>query len=230
MNLKTNNPLLMPSDSRGLLTGQTGTGKSTLAQVLVQDKRNLLIVDAKNEFIPSQEYELATTLDQLEVKAKVVMKENEGRTALLYRPSYNDLEDMDMYNALFKWAFLRENTFVYVDEALAVCKGPMTFPHFLKVIYTQGRSKNVGILSASQRPVGIPTFMRSEAAYFWKFFLGNRADQEVMAEYMGDIVLEPKDKNLSAHDNPYSFFFKNIRMRGEAEEFVLDINTHKTEQ
>ena len=221
----------MQSNGRGILVGQTGTGKSTLAAELIAKKRNLLIIDPKHQFYPSQKYELVTNPDELANTANKAFVETEGKLAILYRPPIETLEDLSEINRVFLFAFLRQNTFVYVDEGTSVTKSPMTYPFYLKAIYTQGRGRNVGILTATQRPVGLPGFIFSESGRLWKFYLSLLSDQERMAEYMGNVVVEPKDKRVSAHDRTdngeisHTFYFKDINLVGEAKQYELVIDT-----
>ena len=87
--------------------------------------------------------------------------------------------------------FERGNTFTYIDEVTTIIPHAQRYPMYLRAIYTQGRGRRCGILTATQRPSGIPLYFSTEAGRFWKFFLANEDDQKRMAQYMGPEVLEP---------------------------------------
>jgi len=213
------NPLSIPNNKRGIITGRTGTGKTTVSKVIMAEKKFLLVIDPKREFETFQEYEIVNEPQQLEETARKTKNEK----AIIYRPLPENIDNYEFYNLCLKWAFLRENTFVYIDELLSVVRNPMSYPSYLRAIYTQGRSKNVGILSATQRPANIPMFTKSECEYFWKFQLTLPKDQIAMSEYMGEEVIEPDEfPKKSVHSSPYSFYFYTLGME-KTKEYVLEM-------
>jgi hypothetical protein len=66
----------------------------------------------------------------------------------------------------------------------------------------------------------------SECNKFAKFHLAMVADQKRAAEWMGDIVLEPKDFPVhSAHENQHSFWFLDRRTMAKtgAKQYTLNL-------
>jgi hypothetical protein len=220
----------MGSDQRGVLTGQTGMGKSTLANVLIFDKPWLFVLDVKRNFELSREYLIARNPDELDK----VSRELHGskRSAILYRPDpeYSTYEELDL---IYKWIYQRGSTFVYIDEMTAtVGRSSLSYPPSLRSIITQGRGLGIGVLMATQRPSNLPMYVFSESQKFWKFFLLLRKDQQRMAEWMGDSVLEPRDfPRRSTHTDEYTFFYRDISFRaGASVEYRLGENTVKSLQ
>lgn len=192
---------------RGILVGQTGTGKSTLANYLIQDKRNLVVLDAKHEFQLAREHVIMHGPDQLSKKTDDV---------ILYRPS-PEFANQESYDRVFHWIYDRRNTFLYIDEATALLgRTGFSYPEWLRALYNQGRSLGIGVLASSQRPSNLPLFMFTESFKFWKFYLLLKRDNERMAEFMGERV-------LSNHKNPHSFYYRSILSTSPAREFVLKL-------
>ena len=200
----------LPRNQRGLLVGQTGSGKSTLAKVIIEDKQPLLIIDPKREFEPFQGFDVIAEKPRDLSGVKF--------TTLVYRPT-PEYSEPDDYEDVFKWVYYTGDMFVYIDELTAVTGGPLSYPKWLRALYVQGRSLNIGTLAATQRPSMIPTFTLSESRKFWKFFLLMRKDNERMAEFMGEEVLEP-------HRGAHSFYYKDIMSSGRAKEYELQIDVH----
>lgn len=215
--------LRLPRTHRGIITGQTGTGKSTLARLIVQQHRealNSVIIDPKLQFDPVGMRAKRTGYRIVTDPAKLsgITKQN-----ILYRPGgeYNNPED---YDRVFRWIYDRKNTFVYIDELSALIgRSFQSYPPWLRQLYQQGRGLGITILAATQRPSGFPRFVFSESDQFWKFFLLLEDDQKTMAEYMGRTVLEPRDyPNHTAHHDKHSFFYRDLTMQAPAAEHLLE--------
>lgn len=171
--------LRFPPDDRGIILGQSGTGKTTLARVLVWPVRNLLVIDAKHEFVPIQEHSVITKVSEL-------ARHRTG--AIVWRPE--ELTDIEDYDRVLKWAYDRTNTLVYIDDVMAMLGAtPVQHPRYLRVISRMGRSRRVGLLVGSQQPYSIPSFLLSESRFIWKFYLRRKEDAERSAHYMSDVVL-----------------------------------------
>lgn len=193
------------STERGILVGQVGTGKSTLADYLIADKPSLFVIDPKGDFKLSRPGTIVTNPNQLGKMTDPV---------ILYRPE-PEFSDHNDYNEVFHWLYLRGNTFVYIDELTAVTgRSHAAYPLWLRSLYTQGRGKGIGILAATQRPANLPLFVFSESFRFWKFFLLMARDNHRMAEYMGNAVLHK-------HRDKHSFFFRDILTQRPAIEYVV---------
>ena len=170
----------MPVDGRGLLLGQTGTGKSTLAKVLLADKKSLLVIDPKHQFETIQEYQITEDAELIPMLFNRAEKKN---IAVIYRPSIMDTEREEI-DSVFRWVFGRGNIFLYNDELTAVTDNPVHYPKYLRAIYTQGRSKFIGTLGATQRPSMIPLFIFSETERDWVFRLKLEADRDRAADFI----------------------------------------------
>ena len=144
----------------GAIIGQTGTGKSVLARVIIGDVTRLLVIDPKGEF----------TLPNVEIfdDPKQIIRKRIGR--IIYRPKPSLLSDLDAYNRLYKWAYERGNILVYTDDVVGVIP-KQSPPPYLKICYQMGRSRNVRCLSCYQRPFLVPLVLKSEVTKAYVFRL-----------------------------------------------------------
>lgn len=191
-------PLYIPKSERGLIVGATGSGKSYLAERLLFNKQNLIVIDPKGQFnIKGRTAVIARRpKDILKWKAR-------GNEYLDYVP-FPENDTKQYWDEVFKSLFYRRiKPFIYIDELTMCINGPLSYPPYLKAIYAQGRSLGIGCLACSQRPKGIPLFTRSEVERMWQFRLNVRSDLLTMAEVMGDTVFYHPV-------NGHNFWFKTI--------------------
>lgn len=162
--------------------GQTGTGKSTLAPMLFPPNGHILVIDPKGMFGGPgglDDFQMVRNLHSLRWSRK-------SRIQLRLHPR---LDDGETWDRVFWWIWERKNTFVYIDEINLVSPG--AFPiGGLRACITTGRERGVGILSATQRPAGIPRILRTESEWTYAFHLSTDDDLEAVAESMeNDVVI-----------------------------------------
>lgn len=156
---------------RCCFVGKTGSGKTQLAKRLCLEFNSVLILDFKHTIrIPGIEI----TSDPARLKNLGVEFPH-----IIFRIPYEwEAEQLD---ALFKWAFTRENTLVYIDEGYSVGTAS-SFPKWLKIIAVQGREKHVALWTLFQRPRGVPVFLVSEAEHLFVFYLNRPEDRQYIEE------------------------------------------------
>jgi len=166
--------LQIESTGRGVLVGMTGSGKTTLARVLLRPFRYVAIYDAKG-LIYWPGYERVETLRE------VVRSKSEK---ICYAPRAQELRDEGYIDGFFEWSYTRQNTFVYVDEVYAVTQR-LEIPPFYHAILTRGRERGNGLLSATQRPMLIPSVIMSESENWYIFRLGMETDRRKVEACIG---------------------------------------------
>lgn len=180
-------------DERVTLIGMTGSGKSTLAQYLLADEPRVVFVDPKSEMDSvawnAREYD-GNAYNQL-------LKGRPGRY-ILRAPIDQD------YERYFEQFYTLGRLIVYIDEVYGVTAGRTRAGNWLTALYTRGRSRQIAVWAATQRPRWIPLFILSEANWLFLFRLQLEADREAVASIMGP-------KALISPPDQYGFWIKYYR-------------------
>lgn len=103
----------------------------------------------------------------------------------------------------FLWnAYYTQNIGLFADEGYMIGQGSRYSPAF-RTILTQGRSKNIGVIINSQRPVWLDVFSKSEANKMQIFHLNAAGDRKSMAEYIGDKAGPDVQERLAPYHSIY---------------------------
>jgi hypothetical protein len=170
--------LRLNPDERGAIIGQTGTGKTVLAnQLLLASKaKRLAIIDPKGMFEPLEDVEVTANPRRI-IGGKL--------DRFIFRPNPDDLTNLDAYNEIYKYCFKKEDFLVYTDDVLGIMSRNR-YPHYLQVCYQMGRAKRVAMLSSFQRPAWLPLFLCSEASKFYLFRLTIGDDIKRVQQFVPD--------------------------------------------
>lgn len=211
------NSLIIPKIGQHCaIFGQTGCGKTVLARRLVNTKNNVLVLDTKGETrwedeSPELGYIAVTTIDEL------YDRQSES-PRIIFRPSYkDDKERFAEHNEFFKFAFIRRNNLVYVDEGFRVCKGN-TIPFWWGRCLTEGRQLKISCYTSSQRPTSINQEIISEAAWIFSFCLQLPQDRQKIQECYAYSV-----EFLAEVEEFYFYQFAQARKGGIRGAFKLKI-------
>jgi hypothetical protein len=171
--------LLMPANGRGVLVGMTGSGKTTLARYILKPFRNVVAYDVKGTLF----WRGYTRLESL--KEIVSSKpDGDGNQRLIYAPNHAELYSETYRDLFFQWCYERMHTFLYIDEVSGVTDRLEISPYY-HAILTRGRERGNGLLSATQRPVLIPSVIMSESENWYVFRLGMEADRKKVEACIG---------------------------------------------
>jgi len=166
-------------DSRTLVVGKTGSGKTVAATWQLSERdydvRPWIVIDYKHERL----FSLIRGAEVISVRAKLPTEP--GVYIVQPRPD----EEGEVEAML--WAIWeRGNTGLYVDEGYMLpMKGKS--PAF-QAILTQGRSKQIPVITLSQRPVWISRFAISESDYYQVFWLTDIDDRKTVGRFIPDGV------------------------------------------
>lgn len=166
--------LYIPATGRGVLVGQTGSGKSTLAELLLRPFDYVAVIDPKG-LLDWGGYDKQTEL-------KNVVKSQAKK--VIYAPNAEELRSEQHIDGFFAWVYMRRNTFCYIDEVYAVSYRNEIPPHYHSIL-TRGRERGNGLLSATQRPMLIPTVIMSEAEQWYIFRLNMDSDRKKVEQSIG---------------------------------------------
>jgi energy-coupling factor transporter ATP-binding protein EcfA2 len=159
------------SDERALIVGRTGSGKTTLAERLLWHYPYVAAFDVKRRMF-WRGFERHATLASLQ---------RSEHSHLIYAPGIEEFDDEEAIDAFFRWCYERENTMVYVDEAMMLTNGD-DMPRWYKAVVTLGREPKVGCISSTQRPKKIPQVLLSEVDCIFQFTLQLEGDRERVEE------------------------------------------------
>lgn len=206
-------------EEHGFICGATGTGKSKLAEFLVNDphKRWSIVYDPKH----------SRTLGQWENQTIIYdwpeLQDSEARR-IIYRPSLEEAEDKAAELAFFRWVYEQQHVRIYVDECSALL-GDSRPNFYLKGCLTRGRELGVSVLAATQRPVSLPLITMTEASRFYVFRLNMEEDRERITKITG--LTDAEQRGLLQ----YQFYYYDILI-GEKhplyrQKLKLDLKAYK---
>jgi hypothetical protein len=160
-------------DKRTVIIGSTGSGKTYTACWLLAHtnwhQRPCYVLDYKGD-------SLIQEIGMTDINVNMPPPRKPG----LYRvPLIPEISDEAL--TLFLWRVWRnENAIVYVDEGYMVPQENKAF----KALLTQGRSKNVQMITLVQRPVFCSKFVFSEANHFYVMRLQTEDDRKYVRGYL----------------------------------------------
>ncbi len=193
--------------ARVLFLGANGSGKTEVAAQMIRGYPRVVILDVKYDFPipwPKGEY--------------TILKKPPGlgwwfldpwRTAkhIIYRPEppYDTgpwiTYFMDKMFARGRREGKRKPFILYLDEGgWAAYSGAKLAMARLAIT---GRSIGIGLWISAQRPRGIPPEVRSEAWFYYVFFLRKRADRKELLEVLDDNF---EEEDFSATERDYEFW------------------------
>lgn len=180
------------------ITGQTGTGKSVVAEIYLAGMQNVVKLDTKGEYYERKRKGLVQWRGLREgIDFEVVFKLSDINEVqapkIIYVPDHDEMEQ-EYYNALMKWVYDRENTILWIDELMEVCPSPFKYPPFLKALYTRGRSKEAVVWACTQRPSDIPAICLANSTHYFIFAMQLPTDREKIAKATGrnEFYQQPK--------------------------------------
>jgi len=169
---------LPKSDKRTTIVGSTGSGKTFLAVWLLGTrdwhKRPWIIIDFKGD-------QLISDLDATEIS---VYSEPPTKPGLYVIRPIKNRDDEALERFLWK-VWENENTGVYIDEGYMLGNRNPAFSALL----TQGRSKNIELITLVQRPVWVDKFVFSEANHFYVMKLQLEGDRKYISEYLDNSAI-----------------------------------------
>lgn len=189
------------------IAGQTGTGKSFLAETYLSGFDYVIKLDTKGEYFErlssgepiwkgleeGTDFTVIFNLgeiDQVETKK------------IIYVPDFNE-QELIYYDSLFKWVYDRQNTLIWIDELMSIAESPKTYPPYLKALMTRGRSRNCGVWALTQRPTDIPSIVLANTTHYFIFNLNLPQDREKISKVTGhpEFLERPENYNFWYYKN-----------------------------
>jgi hypothetical protein len=179
----------LPDESNRLaIVGATGSGKTQAALWHLSmrdfDRRPWVIYNFKSD----------KSIDQIPHARNIDIDElpiQPGIYIVHPRPDEAEAVETQMWSI---WE--KEGIGVYVDEGYMVGRQNPAF----RALLTQGRSREIPIITLSQRPVWLDPFILSEAEYYQVFRLNHKRDRKKVEEFI------PADLNARLPDY-HSYYY-----------------------
>ncbi len=205
--------LKIRSNDRISIFGRTGSGKTFFSkQWLLPHYTRYVFWDIKKEN-SDMPHDIIIT-NPKELKSNI-----EKYNKIIYQPTKPTDSD---FNDICEIIFNSKNNALYVDEA-ALISTPSKILYYHKVIITQGRSYDVGIINVSQRPRDIHNTLISESEHLFVFALSLETDVIKLRQQMGnaaDEIYTLPEYHFLYHNvkTNKSFIFKPIKTLPERKE------------
>lgn len=160
-------------DKRVAIVGSTGSGKTFVACWLLAHcdwhRRPCYVLDFKGDTLIGE-------IGMTDINVNLPPPTKPG----LYRvPLIPEVTNEALTQFLWK-VWRNENAIVYTDEGFMI---PNRDPAFLALL-TQGRSKNIQMITLIQRPVWCSKFVFSEANHFYIMRLQTEDDRKYVSGYL----------------------------------------------
>lgn len=169
---------LPKSDDRTVIIGPTGSGKTQFGVFLLLSrdwyKRRWFILDFKGE-------QLFTQLGLTPWDISAPLPSDPGLYWIRVLPG-----DEALVSNFFFRCYESGNCGIYTDEGYML---PYK-DRWVKTCLTQGRSKNIEMITLTQRPVLIDLFFFSEASFFSVFSLRVKDDRKRVSEFMNGLEIK----------------------------------------
>lgn len=189
----------IPPNSRTIICGKTGSGKTYLAERILKDTRRLVVFDIKNNLAQRMRLQPGTRANWSHF-----LRGKDIRLQVRYPPPGRDLTEY--YETMCGRILSVGNCVLYIDELYDVIgKTGGEIPYNFRAIYSRGREPiykevqgeerltggNIGVIACTQRPSRIPLLVMTEVEQFFIFRLQNPDDRITAAGYTGQMVREP---------------------------------------
>lgn len=178
-------PNALSGDLRLFYLGKTGSGKSVVSRYMLKLARRkgwrIVIVDPKKDWMKylGKVYQYAEkglgTVDS----PRLVNEFNPKFAVQIFQPFKWDANCARFFQDIIKCG----NTIIYIDEITQLASATVV-PDEIKLVWTQGRSLNIGAWCATQRPKGVPIIIKDQAEVWFLFRVNNRDDRKVVVGYM----------------------------------------------
>lgn len=162
-----------------LIFGKRGTGKSYLANKLIENEKRLLIYDTLGEYVEGVVFDA----EYAERFCEFWKRTYRNNFRLIYRP-LNPAAEIDEIAEL---VFLLGNITFLVEEVDCYCTSWQISDAFAHIIQ-RGRHKDITLIGVTQRPFGIHRLLTSQAKEIYIFGTNEPRDRDYLKLLLGEQI------------------------------------------
>lgn len=173
-----------------LIFGKRGSGKSYLANKLIENEPRLMIFDTMSEY----ENGIVFGTEDYEQCIGFWRHVYRQRFKLIYRPINPDAEIEKICDLVYSLG----NSCFLVEEIDCYCNAYRISETFAAIVQ-RGRHKNITLIGVTQRPYGIHRLLTSQAKEIYVFNTNEPRDREYLRTLLGQEI-EPKLDALKQYE------------------------------
>lgn len=173
---------------RGLIVGQTGSGKSVMLQEQCRHApiSPVIIYDTKGDDgffdVPTDEEEISVIESLDDFKRYTKQPRRKWSDYLLIRPNNHEVGEPKILDQYLLHHYDRcKQSYCMIDEAYQMHENGKAGPGLLG-IYTRGRSQGISAVACTQRPKWVSRFLLTEAQKIYIYSLTDIDDRKRMGE------------------------------------------------
>lgn len=190
------------------LVGPTGCGKSTLGLSLLSHRRYVAVFASK-----PRDPVLERLVRSKEYRRLRDWSPRPGEERVILWPRVTDPSDLAnqrrVFSDAFGQAFTAGGWCIYVDEARYLCDFLKLTP-YLQLIWQQGRSLGLSLVTTTQRPSGMPLELYNQATHLFLWRETDRVNLTRLGGLGGEVdstLIKREVTTLSPHE----FLYLNTR-------------------
>lgn len=162
-----------------LILGKRGSGKSFLANKLIEDQPRLMIYDTMSEYENGVVFGTEDREQCLETWRRFYQKQ--------FRFIYRPIRPEDEIEGICELVYALGNCCFLVEEIDCYCTAHQISDSFAAIIQ-RGRHKNITLIGISQRPFGIHRLLTSQAKAMYIFNTNEPRDREYLRALLGQEI------------------------------------------
>jgi len=183
-------------NQRVLIVGRTGSGKTVASLFHVSqanfDAKPWIMIDFKGD----ENFNAIRGVVYISPSTDIYKL---GPGLYILRLRVDQQADLEAF--LWK-CYERGNIGLIADEGYMIGQGARFSPAFRSIL-TQGRSKDIGVIVNSQRPVWLDVFAKSEANKIQIYHLNSVKDRNTIGEFLGDTLGPDVQERLAPYHSIY---------------------------
>jgi DNA helicase HerA-like ATPase len=183
-----------------LITGKTGSGKSTLFRKMLADKKRLIIFDTISEYQELAPPFPALHISSLHILYDCLAKNHHKNFRIVFDPedpeqsiALNDGNQITVFEEACKLVYTHlDNLIIGIEEISNFMTGTKV-PEYLRKIVRFGRHSSISIYATTQRPADVHPLIRAQMTKLISFKQHEPRDIDWLRQVIGEQAPSLKD-------------------------------------